>query len=207
MLNLEAVLLKRMPYEPPTEHYDERIEDIDEQICQLIKQRKEISNNNPGFPSKPFIEKWSKKYHFYEEFLNSIFADFLNEEVYKPVVEPQGFLKFIPILKSVEKDSKLYSVTFIRQFENASVVHLGSDRNTYDEMSEWDNREHTFFQLSIEGEGHYDCRYEGGGGSMGHETFTFIVSPALPDDISKCKLVFKEYKIPFHKPTGFEFII
>ncbi len=37
-------------------------------------------------------------------------------------VEPKGFLKNTPILKSFEKDDVFYSVTFIRQFENASVV-------------------------------------------------------------------------------------
>ncbi len=32
----------RFQFEPPTEHYDNRMEAIDEQICDLIKQRKEI---------------------------------------------------------------------------------------------------------------------------------------------------------------------
>lgn len=48
---------------------------------------------------------------------------------------------------------------------------------------------------------------QGGGGSQGHTSFTFIVSPPLSDDLSELKLVFKEYKTPFKKPTGFEFIL
>ena len=72
--------MKRMPFEPPTEHYDEEIEAIDEQICNLIKQRKDLSNNNPGFPTKQLIANWAKKYNFYEDFLNSVFAHFLNEQ-------------------------------------------------------------------------------------------------------------------------------
>jgi hypothetical protein len=200
--------MKKIPFEPPTEHYNERIEAIDEQICQVIKQRKELSNNDPGFPTKQHILNWSEKYGLYEDFLNSLFAHLLNEEIYRPVVEPKGYLKNIPILKSSEKDDKFYSVTFVRQFENASVVHLSIDSNATDDVSDWHEREHTHFELSVEGEEtHYDCRNEGGGGTLGHETFTFIVSPALPDDSSKYKLVFKEYKIPFQKPTGFEFII
>ncbi|WP_041580442.1 hypothetical protein [Bacillus sp. 1NLA3E] len=200
--------MKRMSFEPPTDHYDEQIEAIDEQICNLIKQWKDLSNNNPGFPTKQLITNWAKEYNFYEDFLNSVFADFLNEEIYRPIVEPKGFLKNIPLLKSFEKDNKFYSVTFVRQFENASVVHLNIDRISSDEMFEWHQREHTYFELSIVGEGtHYDCRNEGGGGSRGHESFTFIVSPSLPDDISKYKLVFKEYKVPFQKPTGYEFVI
>lgn len=103
--------MKRMPFEPPTEHYDERIEAIDEQICELIIQRKDLSNNNPGFPTKQLISHWSKKYGLYEDFLNGVFAHLLNEEMCRPVVEPKGFLKNIPILKSFEKDDLFYSVT------------------------------------------------------------------------------------------------
>lgn len=120
--------MKRMPFEPPTEHYDEKIETIDEQICNLIEQRKELSNNNPGFPTKELITKWSMKYNFYEDFLNSVFSHFLNEDIYKPTVEPKGFLKNIPMLKSFEKDGVFYTVTFIRQFKNASVVHFTIDK-------------------------------------------------------------------------------
>jgi len=79
---LEAENMRQIPFEPPTEYYDERIEVIDEQICNLIKQRKDISNNNPGFPTKQLIANWSKKYSFYEDFLNSVFADLLNEDIY-----------------------------------------------------------------------------------------------------------------------------
>nr|WP_295970084.1 hypothetical protein [uncultured Bacillus sp.] len=182
--------MKQMPFEPPTNHYDERIEAIDEQICHLIKQRKELSNSNPGFPTKQHISVWSERYHFYEDFLNSVFEHFLNEDIYRPVVEPQGFLKNISILKSFEKDGMFYSVTFVRQFENASVVHFNIDREVSDDEMYGRFRGHTFFDLFIEGEGaNYDCRNEGGGGSEGHEAYTFIVSPRLPDDISKFKLV------------------
>jgi hypothetical protein len=44
-----------MPFKRPTTHYDQRINEIDEQLCKLIKQRKEISNNNPGFPPLEYI--------------------------------------------------------------------------------------------------------------------------------------------------------
>jgi len=197
-----------MPFEPPTEHYEEQIEAIDEQICNLIKQRKDLSYNNPGFPTKQLIANWAKKYNFYEDFLNSVFAHFLNEDIYKPVIEPQGFLKNIPILKSFEKDDIFYSVTFMRQYENASVVNFNIDRDDSDDDMPRRFREPILFDLSIEGkEVDYDCRNEGGGGSGGHESYTFIVSPALPDDLSELKLVFKQFKVPFQKPTGFEFVI
>ena len=200
--------MRRMPFKPPTHHYDERIEAIDEQICELLKQRKDISNNNPGFPTNQLISDWSKKYNLFEEFLNSVFSHFLNEENYRPVVEPRGFLKNIPILKSFETDDSFYSVTFVRQFENASVIHFNIDKE-YSGEKPGEFAEHSFFELSIEGDGaEYDCRNEGGGGSRGHMQYTFIVSPAIPDDFSNINLVFKEYKPPFKKNlSGLKFII
>ncbi|MBS4214047.1 hypothetical protein [Neobacillus rhizophilus] len=201
--------MRRLPFEPPIKHYDQRIEAIDEHICNLINQRKDITNNNPGFPTKKLITTWSEKYNLYEEFLNSVFTSFLNEDMYKPVVEPKGFLKNIPILKSFEKDDVFYSVTFVRQYENASVVHFNIDREDSDDEVPRRIREPILFDLSIEGkEADFNCRNEGGGGSGGHESYTFIVSPALPDDLSEIKLVFKKYKPPFfNKPTGVEFVI
>ncbi|WP_186578239.1 hypothetical protein [Aquibacillus kalidii] len=198
--------MKRMSFEPPTDHYDTKIESIDEQICELMAHRKERSNNNPGFPTKQLISKWSIKYHFYEDFLNSVFSHFLNEEIYRPDIEPKGFLRNIPVLKSFEKDNIFYSVTFVRQFKNASVVHFNIDKEVFDE--ELPIQEHTFFDLSIEGKGtNYDCQNNFGGGSGGHHSFTFTVSPALPDDFSNIKLIFKEYKVPYQKLTGFEVVI
>jgi hypothetical protein len=202
--------MKRMGFEPPTEHYDERIVDIDEQICELIKKRKDLSNNNPGFPTEKLITEWSQKYSLYELFLNGVFGHFYNEELFKPIVEPEGFVKNIPILKSFERADLFYTVTFVRQFQNASVVHLTIDRDDTDEMPGAFREHHPWFHLSIDdGEGtDYDCRNEGGGGSGGHTSYTYIISPPIPDDFSNIKFVFKEGKTPFKaKPTGFEFTI
>ncbi|WP_052737745.1 hypothetical protein [Bacillus sp. SA1-12] len=69
-----------------------------------------------------------------------------------------------------------------------------------------DLHHHITFELFV-GE-QYDCRLERAGGSTGYYTCNFIVSPPLPDDISKMDLVFKEYSDPFReKPTGLEIII
>ena len=152
--------MKQRPFEPPTEHYDERIAAIDEQICALIQQRKELSNNDPGFPTKQLLTNWSEKYKLYEDFLNGLFGHFFYEDLYKPKVEPKGFVKNIPILQSFEKNDLFYSVIFICQFENASVVHLSVDRDDSDDSPvDLRRREFTFFDLSFEGKGaEYDCQ-------------------------------------------------
>jgi hypothetical protein len=201
--------MKRMPFEPPTEHYDQGIEEIDEQICNLIKRRKELSNHNPGFPTKDLIVRWSNKYNLYEEFLNSVFSNFLHEDIYKPVVEPEEYLRNIPVLKSFEKDAAFYTITFVRQFTNASVVHFTIDREeSEEEQRRRMHEDHSFFELSIEGDGaEYDCQNNFGGGSGAHFSSLFTVSPPLPDNLSNIKFHFKECKYPFQKPTGFEFVI
>ncbi|MBU7008850.1 hypothetical protein [Phosphitispora fastidiosa] len=195
--------MMRKVFRRPIEYYDERISSIDEQICTLIKQRREISNNNPGFPPPEYISNWASKFSLYENLLNSVFGALANEKHFRPMVEPEGFRMHLPILKSTEKGEKLYTVTFIRQFTNASVVNFNVDWDgTNDSLM--DRPQHSFFELII-GE-QYNCRMAGGGGSTGHYTYNFIVSPPLSDDISGIDLVFKEYSAP-HKPTGLEIVI
>ena len=197
--------MKRVPFEVPTEHYDQRIKEIDKQICSLIKKRKELSDGHPGFPTKQLIASWAEEYDFYEDFLNSLFLNFMSEEMYKPVVEPKGFVKNIPLLKVAEKGDTFYTVTFIQQYKNASVVHLHIDKSEPVKMAEEPHQHYSYFILSIEGDStEYNCRYKGGSGSDGHITHQFVVSPALPDDCAKFKLVFKESEEPYRKPTGFQ---
>lgn len=196
--------MKRLPFERPTNYYDERLLSIDEQICSLIKQRKEISNNNPGFPPPEYISNWAKSFDLYEDLLNSLFGSLINDEHFRPYVEPKGFIKHLPVLKAVEKGEYVYSVTFFRQYENASVVYLNIDWDETADSLE-DRHFHNYLDLFL-GES-YDCRMGGGGGSTGHYTHTYIVSPPLPDDLSGLDFIFREYKRPFDDPTGLEIVM
>lgn len=54
--------MKRMTFERPTDYYDERLYTIDEKICALLKERKELSAGDPGFPHDEAIYKWAKQY-------------------------------------------------------------------------------------------------------------------------------------------------
>ncbi|MCS3600481.1 hypothetical protein M2370_005695 [Bacillus sp. JUb91] len=53
------------------------------------------------------------------------------------------------------------------------------------------------FHLSIDDT--YDCWPEGGGGTDGHTNHQYVVSPALPDNLSGISLRFKELNMPFRK--------
>lgn len=194
-----------MPFERPTTHYDERINEIDERLCELIKERKEISNNNPGFPPLEYISNWAKKFELYEDLLKSLFGSLRNEEQFRHFIEPNGFRMHLPVLKSIEINNRLFSVTFIRQYTNSSVVNFNIDwDNTNDSLSS--QLPHSHFELFLGQQ--YDCRMIRGGGSEGHFTYNFVVSPPLPDNISGLDLVFTEYTRPYSdKPTGLEIVI
>ncbi len=197
--------MRRMSFERPTDHYDERIFSIDERICALLKERKDLSNNHPGFPRLEDIANWAEKFDLYENLLLSMFGTLRNDELFRPLVEPTGFRKYLPVSKFVEKGEYLYTVTTIRQYDNASVVNL---------YIEWDDTNdtfgtptrHNFFELFV-GDA-YDCRTTGGGGSEGQFNYNFIVSPPLPDELSGLDLVFKEFAPPFSdKSTGLEIVM
>ncbi|WP_256710522.1 hypothetical protein MHI37_17440 [Paenibacillus sp. FSL H8-0548] len=187
-------MLKRMPFERPTEHYDERIITIDEQICALLKQRKEQSENNPGFPPMEYVSKWAATYELYEDFLKAIFGTFGSEEHFRPVVEPIEFRKHIPVLKSVENKECFYTINSIRQYSNASVVTFNIDWDVTTDLPSSSPKQ-SYFELHI-GEPYF-CRMNNGGSTSGHASFNYIITPPLPDDIAGIELVFEEYSKPF----------
>ncbi|MCU5470472.1 hypothetical protein [Bacillus paranthracis] len=186
------MIMKRMGFERPTDYYDERLYTIDEKICALLKERKELSDGNPGFPRDEAIYKWAKQYEFYPDYLNSLFSSMMDEGEFKPRVEPTKFQKHIPVCKTYEYKGIMYTVTFIRQYANASVIYLYSDWDSTNEV-----KPHSFFQLSIDDT--YDCWSEGGGGTDGHMSHHFVVSPALPNNLFGISLRFKELDMPFRK--------
>jgi hypothetical protein len=197
--------MERLPFRRPTEHYDARLLGLDEQLCELLKLRMDISNGNPGFPSDEQIAKWASAYGLYEDYLKKVFGTLITLEHFRPRVEPSGFRKQIPISQSVEVDECFYTVATIRQYTNASVVVLHVDRNAT--VDKPDGRpEYSHFELFAGVP--YDCWNHGGSGSREHFSYKFVVSPALPDDLSGIELVFSEYKRPFRvEPTGVEIVI
>lgn len=181
-------------FEPPADHYDERLKEIDEEICKLVDQRKTVSNN-PGFPTDELITSWAKQYDFHKSFLNGLFGHIFAEEHFVDCIEPKEFVKNIPILQSYTKDKLFYTVTFIRQYENASIVNVTIDCDTFG-MEADDSPEHHILaqglELKVEDPNgmKYSCQNRGGGGFDGHVAFQYIVSPPLPEDLGDVKLIF-----------------
>lgn len=171
--------LIQMPFRPPTDYYCESLAPIDEQICALLAKRKEISEDNPGFPHLDSISAWSQQYGLNEDMMLSIFGTMYNERRFLVHVEPTGFLKFVPILKSVEIDGVSYAVTHMKQYRNASVVYIEMEVNTVEPFVRLG---HAGFELSISPE--YQCRSHSGCGQSKGMQHSFVVTPPLPDDVT-----------------------
>lgn len=169
----------RMPFRPPTDYYCELLAQIDEEICALLAKRKELSNNNTGFPHLDSITAWSQEYGLNEDMVLSVFGTLFHENRFHTHVEPTGFLNFVSILKSMEIDSVFYAVTHMKQYENASVVYIETEVNT---TEHYVRLGHAGFELFISPE--YQCRSNGGCGQSKGMQHSFVVTPPLPDDVT-----------------------
>ena len=167
-----------MPFRSPTEYYCESLIPIDEQICALIAKRKELSKNNPGFPRLDLISAWCHKYQLNEHVIRSVFGNLFNEHKLVAHVEPDSLVKFVSILKSVEMDGILHTVTHMKQYENASVVYVETEV-TNAQLNVGLERHQ--FELFISPE--YQCRSNGGYGQSKGMQHSFVVTPLLPDDV------------------------
>ena len=171
----------RMEFQPPTDYYCEQLAPIDEQICALISKRKELSENNPGFPSLELITAWCQQYELNEAMTQSLFTALYNENSFSAhfQVEPNGLLGFVSILKCVEIDSVFYSVTHMKQYDNASVVYIEIE---VDNSEPYVRLGHARLDLAISPE--YQCRQHRGNGIDKGMQYSFVVAPRLPDDLT-----------------------
>lgn len=168
-----------VPFKPPTDYYYSELAPIDEKICSLLAKRKELSNENPGYPNFDLISEWSQKFGLNEDWLRRIFAVcIIGEERFQPPVEPTGFLKFVPILKYLEKDNIMYSITHMKQYTNASIVFIETEVKTDEPFVRLG---HAFFELKISPE--FQCRLDSGSGRKNGIQHSFVVIPPLPDDV------------------------
>lgn len=197
--------MKFEPTESSNNYYDESLLSIDKRLCELLNERKEITKKDLDVPPDEVISSLSNKYGFQKEYLQSLFTTIGMEDIFQPIVEPVQFRKYLPVLKTYENQGVLYTVTYIRQYINASVLYLHIDWEERDESIEF-SYDPNLFDLFIDDT--YICRSEGGGGTTGHMSSSYIISPSLPDDLNGIELIFKELGRPFtENPTGFEFSI
>ena len=80
-------------------------------------------DNNPVFPGLNYIKEWAGKFDLYEDLIKFIFGSLFREENYKSIDEPDEYRMNLPVLKYVEKDNIIFSVIYIRQYNNISVIN------------------------------------------------------------------------------------
>jgi hypothetical protein len=170
--------MRRMPFRAPTDYYCESLEPIDKQICELLGKRKELSNNNPGFPHIEKIASWCHHNGLNEDLIRSIFASLYHEPYFLPIVEPNEFLKFVSVLKSAMINGIVFTVTYIKQYQNASVIYIEVENVTNETKV---RLEHTHFELFISPD--YNCRPDSGIGHNNSIQRSFVITPPLPDDL------------------------
>ncbi len=196
--------MEENPLKREKHKFEEHLSLIDDEICAVVKRRLELPADNAVFPSEHVITDLAQKHGLHEELVSALFSTLQMEEYFRPRVEPAGFRKHLPVLQSVERGDRLYSVTFVRQYDNASVVNLNADWDgTQDSPHEY---EPNTFELTIDDS--YDCRMDSGSGSTGYSHTTYIVTPPLPDDLAGIDLTFTEYTDPIgKKSTGVKFVM
>lgn len=182
--------MMKKQFRPPTDYYCEALAPIDEQICAMVAKRKEISQNNPGFPHPDMISAWCHKYGLNEDLMRSIFASLHHEHHFLPQIEPNGFIKFVPVLKSVEVNGVLFAVTHVKQYKNASVVYVEAEAGKNETNVRF---ERIYFELFISKD--YVCRPDHGCGSSKGIQRSFVVIPPLPDEVEglEFRLTIKPY--------------
>lgn len=169
----------RMPFEPPTDDYCESIAMIDEQICDLIAKRNEISGNNPGFPNLALISAWCRRHDLNEDLVRRVFATLYNERLLKPLVIPTGFRMFVPVLKSAKANDALYMIPYLRQYENASVVCVEIEIDDGNARIDQSPQVELFISRT------YECRPDRGHGHDRMIQREFVVVPPVPDDVTE----------------------
>ncbi|MEK3714489.1 hypothetical protein [Paenibacillus sp. FSL R7-0333] len=180
--------MKRIAMERPAVDYDDNVTEIDEQICALFRQRKDILNNKQAYPTDELLSKWSASFGLYEEFIKTIFMLLMDEEHFRPMVEPEGFRRHIQVLKAVEQGVRLYTLTTVRQYTNASVILLNID---WDAPEDQDLSHQGMIQQELIIGKPYFCRMINGSSNSDHATYKYVVSPPLPDDLSGMEFRFR----------------
>lgn len=168
-------MMRMMPFYPPTEDYDERLKVLDEKISALLAERHTISAGNPGFPRPEYLNDWAEKYHLPLRLLQTVFAMLHRPPDFRERVQPDQFLRFVPLMEVQQKNDILVMIPYMRQHNNSSVVTVVLEGSGLSE----DFGYHLDINLSVDG---YDTMAADGQSRQGYASHNFIVTPPIPDE-------------------------
>ncbi len=166
--------MRMMPFRPPTEYYDERLKDMDEKISALVSERYAISEGNPGIPRPAYLKDWADKYDTPLIVLQRVFAFLHQRPDSRERIQPDQFLRFVPVMAAAQHNDILVMVPYIRQHNNCSLVAVELEGINLSGGALY----HLDIELTIDG---YDALPGGGQSSNRHASMNFIVTPPIPD--------------------------
>ena len=163
-------------FEPPTVRYCEELKPLDDEMCRILQKRMEISKGDPGFPPIPLIEQWASKYGVSPRLVRSLFnVLYYQSQAEKIQIQPEGFQRLVPILRSESSNGATYTVLSTHQYKNASVIRIVIEIEG--DLSA------DFPRLELDLGPNYEVRGQHGSGSRGVIEHDFVVIPPVPDDL------------------------
>lgn len=179
--------------------YNESFRNMDENLLKMLNERKKLANGKRFFPPVEQMEEWAKNYDMelaqISWFMHSL------QDGSTPFRMPKGpgeLLSVSPIMKKTQMDDFHYLLTHAMQHEHGTIVHL--------EIKHIHNDEgigHIRPQLMLhidDKENFYHVNRDRGHGSGGKTELSFLVSPRLPDDMSKVNFALIPYSMPMELP-------
>lgn len=159
--------------------YKESLSEIDTQILALLARRDEISEHEPGVPSPELLNAWAAEYGLDARWLLGLFGFLHRKITHRAYVQPINLRTLVPIMRTEESGGIRLRLTHMEQYENCSVLHLDieiADLATDLQLS------HPMTTLSVAALG-YEVYPQGGGGHGRAWHQSFVIAPALPDNL------------------------
>ncbi|WP_150271967.1 hypothetical protein [Paenibacillus tepidiphilus] len=161
--------------------YNDEVKAVDEQILQLIMQRRELTAGRHFFPKQEIIEEWAEHYGMDAEQITHSFGGIVAALPRIRIREDNGPLQgVLPIMKIAVESDVEYAITHAMQYSEFSIVSV---QFTYLKASEKEVSLSPALSLVVEGGTGYEVQHYGGHSGGPKAQLQFAVSPPLPSDL------------------------
>lgn len=183
-------MLNQPGFHAPTDHYDERVKSIDEEIAASIAKRQAVAEGHPGFPRAEYLEAWANQHALPVSILQQTFRVLQRWPVSRERVIPERYLRFIPLMRTKNLGDIRVFIPYVRQYSNCGLILVEVEGAI-------GGRGGLDIRLIIEG---YDCQFHGGRGDRFAADHVFLVTPPIPDAIIQTLTMTVEFEShPLHR--------
>lgn len=168
--------------------YNDEVKAIDEQILQLILQRRALTAGRHFFPKQEIIEEWAEHYGMDAEQITHSFGGIVAALPRIRIREDNGPLQgVLPIMKIAVESDVEYAITHAMQYSEFSIVSV---QFTYLRASEKEVSLSPALSLVVEGSGiGYEVQHYGGHSGGPKAQLQFAVSPPLPSELQDIRFL------------------